>query len=65
MRVSSSIASAYETVSAPAPPYSSRDRHAHEPELRELADEVVREAALAVQLLRDRRDSLLREVAHG
>jgi hypothetical protein len=41
------------------------DRHAHEPELSKLPDELVWEAALAVQLLRHRRDPLLRELAHG
>ena len=41
-----------------------RDRHAHQPELGELRDELVREALLAVELLRDRRDLLQRELAH-
>ena len=65
MRVSSSIAIAYETVSPPAPPYSSGIGHAHQPELRELRDELVREARLAVELLGDRRDLRLRELADG
>src|SRR5205823_4198766 len=42
-----------------------RYRHAHEPELGELGDEVVREAVLAVELRGDRRDLLLRELADG
>ena len=37
------------------------DRHAHQPELGQLGDEVVREALLAVELLCDRRDLLLGE----
>ncbi len=39
--------------------------HSHQPELRHSSHEVVREAALAIELLRDGRDSFLREVAHG
>ena len=35
-----------------------RDRHAHQPELGHLGDELVREPLLAVELLRDRRDLL-------
>ena len=42
-----------------------RDRHAHQPELGELRDELVREAVLAVELRGDRRDPLLRELANG
>ena len=61
IRVSSSIAIAYETVSPPAPPYSLRDRKAHQPELAELRDELVREAAGQVELLGDRFDPLPRE----
>ena len=38
------------------------DRHAHQPELGHLGDEVVREALLAVELLGDRRDLLEREL---
>ena len=41
------------------------DRDAHEPELGQLRDEVVGEAVLAVELLGDRRDPLLGELAHG
>ena len=41
------------------------DRQAHEPELGELRDELVREARLAVELLGDRRHARLREVADG
>ena len=41
------------------------DRDAHEPQFGELRDELVREAVLAVELLRDRRDPLLRERTHG
>ena len=40
------------------------DRDAHQPELGELRDELVREALLAVELLGDRRDARLGEVAH-
>jgi hypothetical protein len=42
-----------------------RDRHAHQPELTELGHELVGEASLAVDLLGDGRDALLRELAHG
>jgi hypothetical protein len=35
------------------------DRHAHQPELGQLRDELVREAVLAVELGGDRRDLLL------
>ena len=52
-------------MSAPAPPYSSGNRHAHQPELGQLRDELVGEAVLAVELLGDRRDALLRELADG
>ena len=41
------------------------DRHAHQPELGELGDELVREALLAVELLGDRRDLLERELTDG
>ena len=41
------------------------NRHAHEAELGQLGDELVREATLAVELLGDRRDSPLGEVANG
>ncbi len=40
------------------------NRHAHEAELGELRDEVVREALLAVEVGRDGGDATLREVAH-
>ncbi len=39
------------------------DGNAHQPELGELGDEVVREAALPVELLGDRRDSIACERA--
>ena len=39
------------------------NRHAHQPELGQLGDEVVGEAVLAVELLGDRGDLLLGEVA--
>ena len=42
-----------------------RDRHAHQPELGQLRDQLVREASLAVELLGDRRDPRLRELPHG
>jgi hypothetical protein len=41
------------------------NRHPHQPELRELAHELVGKTVLAVELLRDRRDALDREVAHS
>ena len=41
------------------------DRHAHQPELGELRDELVGEAGLPVELFGDRRDALLRELANG
>ena len=65
IRVSSSTTIAYASVSAPEPPYSSGNRHAHEPERRQLRNEVVGETLLAVELRRDRRDSIAREFAHG
>ena len=60
MRVSSSIAIAYESVSRAGAAVLLRDRHAHQPELGQLGDELVREAVLAVELLGDRRDPLAR-----
>ena len=42
-----------------------RDRHAHQSQLRHLPDELVGEAAVAIELLGDGRDTLLRELAHG
>jgi hypothetical protein len=42
-----------------------RDRDAHQPELGELRHEVVRKAPFAVELLGDRRDASLGELAHG
>ena len=41
------------------------DRHPHQAELGELRDELVGEALLAVELGRDGRDALARELAHG
>ncbi len=41
-----------------------RDRDAHQPQVGQLGDELVREALLTVELLRDRRDARLRELAH-
>ena len=41
------------------------DRQAHQPQLGELGDELVREAVLAVELLGDRRDLRLGELADG
>ena len=41
-----------------------RDRHAHQPELGQLGDELVREPLLAVELLGDRCDTLERELPH-
>ena len=41
-----------------------RDRHAHQPELRQLGDELVREPLLAVELFGDRRDLLERELSN-
>ena len=63
IRVSSSIAIAYETVSLPPPPYSSGIGMPISPSSASSADQVVREAVLAVELLGDRRDLLLGEVA--
>ena len=42
-----------------------RDGDAHQPELGHLRDELVREAVFAIELGRDRRDALRRELAHG
>jgi len=41
-----------------------RDRNAHQPELGQLSDEIVREAVLSVELLGHRRDALQRKLAH-
>ena len=49
----------------PGPAVLLGDRHPHQPELRELPHELVGEAALAVELLRDGRYVLLREVTDG
>ena len=65
IRVSSSIASAYGDRVAAGAAVLLRDRQAHQPELAELGDELVREARLAVELLGDRRHLLARELAHG
>ena len=65
MRVSSSIAIAYASVSPPGAPVLLGDRDAHEPQLGQLGDDLVGEAVLAVELLRHRRDPLLGERAHG
>ena len=62
IRVSSSTAIAYESVSLPPPPYSSGIGIPINPRLGQLGDELVREAVLAVELLRDGRDLLLGEV---
>ena len=53
-----------DRVSARAAPFL-RDGEAHEAEPRELLDELVGEAVLAVELLGDGRHALLRELAHG
>ncbi len=65
MRVSSSTAIAYASVSVPPPPYSSGIVIPSQAELGQLADELVRETLLAVELLGDRRDPLERELADG
>ena len=62
-RESSSSTRMYERKSAPAPPYSSGHADAHQPELGELAEELLREAVLAVPLGRVRLDLGLRELA--
>ena len=64
MRVSSSTAIAYESVSAPAPPYSSGIVIPISPSSASSRDELVREPLLAVELLGDRRDLLERELPH-
>ena len=63
MRVSSSTAIAYESGVAASAAVLLGDRHSHQAELRELGDELVREAVLPVELLGHRRDLLLGEVA--
>ncbi len=52
-------------MSAPAPPYSSGIGIPISPSSASLGDELVREALLAVELLGERRDAFLRELAHG
>ena len=64
IRVSSSTAIAYESVSPPAAAVLLGNRDAHQAQLGHLGDEVVGEAVLAVELLGDRRDLLQREGAH-
>ena len=61
IRVSSSIAIAYESVSVPAPPYSSGIVMPISPSSASSRDDLVREPLLAVELLGDRRDLLERE----
>ena len=63
-RASSSMAIAYESVSSPAPPSSSGTVMPIRPELAERGDDPVGEAALAVELLGDRGDLALRDLAH-
>ena len=65
IRVSSSIASAYETVSPPAPPYSSGIGSPISPSSPSSATSSYGKARLAVELLGDGRDALARELAHG
>ena len=65
IRVSSSTAIAYETRVGAGAAVLLGNRHPHQPELGQLRDELVREAVLAVELLGDRGDPLLRELAHG
>ena len=65
MRVSSSIAIAYETVSPPAPPCSSGIGQAHETQLGELGDELVRETAFEIELRGHGCDAFPRERPHG
>ena len=64
IRVSSSTASAYETVSPPAPPCSSGIGIPISPSSAISRDELDGEAALAVELLGDGCDALAREGAH-
>ena len=59
----SSSTSMYETKSAPAPPQLLGDADAHEPQLGELGDELVREAVLAVPRGGVRRDLGVGELA--
>ena len=64
IRVSSSIAIAYDSVSVPPPPYSSGIVMPISPSSAMLGDELVREPLLAVELLCDRRDPLECELAN-
>ena len=61
IRVSSSTAIAYETVSPPAPPYCSGIGRPMQAQLPELRDELVGETAGQVELFRDGCDPLSRE----
>ena len=63
MRVSSSTAIAYDERVGAGAAVLLGNRHAHQAELGELGDELVREALLAVELLGDRCDALERELA--
>ena len=65
MRASSSTTSAYASVSAPAPPYSSGKGMPIMPSAPRRVDELVRERLRAVQLRGLRSDLALRELARG
>ena len=63
--MSSSTASAYASESPPAAAVGLRERDPHQPEPAELGHDLVREALLAVELLRDGLHLALGEVADG
>ncbi len=65
MRVSSSTAIAYESVSLPAPPYSSGIVMPISPSSASSATSSYGKRVLAVELLGDRRDLLERELPDG
>ena len=64
IRANSSTATAYASESPPAPPYS-WGTDPHQIERAETLDDLVGELLRAVELLGDRRDLLLGELAHG
>ena len=64
-RESSSMTMAQSRVERPEPPYSGRPADPHEPQLRELAEDLAREVLLLVPFPRVGPDLRLREVADG
>ena len=64
-RESSAIASAYVVRSRPSPPYSSGDAHAEEAHLAQALDDLLGVLVARLEVVRDRDDLAVDEVAHG